>query len=59
VVCLSVTTVSPANMAEPIKMPFEMWTQMGPRNQIPMEMGNFEGDYHPCAVVMWPFVKLL
>jgi len=38
VVCLSVsvgrsvTIVSPAKTAEPIKMPFVLWTQMGPRN---------------------------
>jgi len=33
-VCLSVTTVSPAQMAEPIEMPFGMWTQAGPRNYV-------------------------
>jgi len=26
---LSVLTVSPAKMAEPLEMPFEMWTQVG------------------------------
>ena len=31
-VCRSVTLVSPAKMAEPIEMPFGLWTQMGPRN---------------------------
>ena len=29
---LSVTTVSPAQTAEPIVMPFEKWTWVGPRN---------------------------
>jgi len=27
VACRSVTTVSPAKMAEPIEMPFRMWTR--------------------------------
>jgi len=27
-------SVSPAKMVEPIKMPFEMWTQVGPRNHL-------------------------
>jgi len=31
-VCLSVMTMCPAKMAEPIKMPFGMWTQMDRRN---------------------------
>jgi len=31
---LSIMTVSPANMAEPIEMPFRMWTRMGPRNHV-------------------------
>jgi len=30
----SVTLVSPAKAAEPIKMPFELWTRMGPRNRV-------------------------
>jgi len=38
VVCLSVhrsvTIVSPAKLAEPIEMPFGMWTQVGPRNHV-------------------------
>jgi len=29
-ICLSVMTVSPAEMAEPIEMPFTMSTRMGP-----------------------------
>jgi len=37
-------------MAVPIKMPFEGWTRVGPRNhmldgvQIPLERGNFVGQ---------------
>jgi len=31
-VCLSVTIVSPAKMAEPIEMLFGVWTWVGPRN---------------------------
>ena len=30
-VCRSVTIVSPAKTAEPIEMPFSLWTRMGPR----------------------------
>ena len=33
-VCLSVTLVSPAKTAELIKMPFGLWTQMGPKNRV-------------------------
>ena len=29
---LSVTLVSPAKTAEPIEMPFGLWTVVGPRN---------------------------
>jgi len=49
-VSLSVTIVSPAKPAEPIEVPFGMWTRVGRRNhvidgvQIPKSMkGNFEG----------------
>jgi len=31
---LSVTTVSRAKAAEPVEMPFELWTQVGPRNHV-------------------------
>jgi len=34
VVCQSVTTASPAKMAEPIEMLYGMWTQMGSRNKV-------------------------
>jgi len=49
-VSLSVTLVSPAKTAEPIKMPFALRTQIGPENHVldgvpdpPMGRGNFEG----------------
>jgi len=31
---VSVTIVIPAKMAEPIKMPFGLWTQVGPGNHV-------------------------
>ena len=31
---LSVTIVSPAKTAEPIEMPFGLWTRIGPRNHV-------------------------
>ena len=47
---LSVTLVSPAKTAEPIEMPFELWTRVRTRNHVldggpdtPMGMSNFEG----------------
>jgi len=46
-VCLSVTVVSPAKTAEPIDMPFELWTRAGPRSHaldgvpIPHAKGKF------------------
>jgi len=46
---LSATIVSPAKTAEPIDMPFGMWTWVGPKNcvldgvQIPDGKGQFEG----------------
>jgi len=33
-VCLSVTIVSPTNTAEPIEMPFGLWTRVGPINHV-------------------------
>ena len=33
-VCLSVTLVSPAKMAEPIEMPFGLRTWVGPRDHV-------------------------
>jgi len=53
---LSVTVVSPAKMAEPIKMPFGLKTRVGQgttyymRFRSLMGRGNFEG-------VGWPIVK--
>jgi len=31
---LYVTIVSPAKTAEPIEMPFKLWTRLGPRNHV-------------------------
>jgi len=53
VVCQSVILVSPAKMAEPIKMPFGLRTLVGPGNHVlhggpdPMGRGNFWGKGHP------------
>ena len=50
---LSVMTVSPAEVAEPIVMPFGVWTRVGPRNyvldwiQIPTQEGGFKGEKGP------------
>jgi len=50
-VCRSVTLVSPAKTAEPIKMPFGSGTRVGPGNHVldwgpdpPMGRDNFEGE---------------
>ena len=50
-VCRSVAIASPAKNAEPMEMPFGMWTRVGPENHVldggpdpPMGMGNFEGE---------------
>jgi len=59
-VCRSVTNVSPAKTAEPIDVPFRLWTWVGLRKQV------LDGGAHwrirlnrPCAAAMRPFVKLL
>jgi len=52
---LSVTLVSPAKMAEPIKVPFGLRTWVGPRDRVldggsdpPMGRGKFLGENgHP------------
>ena len=48
-VCRSVTVVSTAKTAEPIRMPFGLWTRVGPENHVldggpdpPMGRGNFD-----------------
>ena len=68
---LSVVIMSLAKTAEPIEIPFGLWTstRVGPEGPDPhMGMGNFEGgegpivkyiEYRPCAAAMRPFVKLL
>ena len=50
-VCQSVTVVSPAKTAEPIEMPFGLWTRVGPENHVldggtrsAMGRGNFDGE---------------
>jgi len=47
----SVTIMSPAKMAEPIKIPFGVWPRVGQRNRVldrgpdaSMGRGNFEGS---------------
>jgi len=67
--------VSPAKAAEPVKMPFGVWTPVSPRKQeldggpdLPMERCNFWREerpivkyryYRPRAAAMRAFVKLL
>jgi len=53
-VCRSVTLVSPAKMAEPIKILFGLWAWMGPRNHVlddgpvrSMGRGNIGGKGRP------------
>ena len=50
VICVYVPIVSPANTAEPMEMPFGLWTLVGPRKHIlhgspalPMGRGQFWG----------------
>jgi len=45
-VCLFVTVVSPAKTAERIKIPFGMWTRVGPRNY-----NALDGVYILCNLV--------
>ena len=62
-VWLSVTIVSPAETAEPIEMPFSVWTRVGPMKHV------FDGVHigatwriqlnRPCAAAMRLYVKLL
>ena len=72
-VCPSVAIVSPVRTAEPIEMPFGMWTWVGAKepcigwgSRSPLARDNFRGkgpfivkhgDYGPCAAAMRPFVK--
>jgi len=55
-VCLSVTVVNCAKMAEPIEMPFGLMTRVDPmchdivldgRSRCPIEVGNFEVKGRP------------
>ena len=68
-ICLSVTTVSPAKVAKPITIPLWTLTLVGPRNdvldgvQILMQRGNVEGDdvgIFPHAIKhrsQWPMIS--
>jgi len=64
-VCLLVTTVSCAKSAEPIEMPFGLWTQVGPRNHvlsgawIPQERGNLGPAMRPFIKILWPLVDFM
>ena len=44
-VCRSVTVVIPAKMAEPIEMPFGLWSRMGPMKHV------LHGGAHWCTLV--------
>jgi len=60
---LSVTVVSPAKAAEPIEMPFGVWTRVGLRVHILGEVHSVTISRillnRPCAAAMRPLVKLL
>ena len=52
-VCLLATSVSPANPAEPIAVPFGLWTRVGPRNCV---FGGSTADppYGKfCGIILW------
>jgi len=61
-VCRSVTIVSPAKTAEPIEIPFELWTQVGPVNHV--LYGVHIGATwrmrlnRSCAAAMWPYCQI-
>jgi len=40
-----VTIVSPAKTAEPIEMPFGMWTRVGPRKYVLEKWGSWGGAH--------------
>jgi len=54
-----VTLLSPAKTAEPIEMPFGVWTRVGPRNHVlggsrfPIWRGNFDGENVICTANGW------
>ena len=62
-VCLSVTIVSPAKTAEPIEIPFGLWTRVGPKNHV--LDGGLDPRWEGAVLrgrpihVWWLFVKLL
>ena len=60
---LSVTIVSPAKTAEPIEMPFGLWTRVGPRNHV-LDGVHIGATWQirlnrPRAEAMQPYIKLL
>jgi len=60
--CVSVEhTISCEKMAEPIKMPFRLWTRVGPRNRLLGEDPDPSGDgaFGGRLPAMQPFVKIL
>ena len=59
-ICQSVTIVSPAKTAEPVEMPFRLWTWVSPRKHVldgdPAPSQNVGGA--PCPIfgpcLLWP-----
>jgi len=70
-VSLSVTIVSPAKTAEPIEMPFRLWTRVGPTKHVldwgihwrnlanPIEPPMFGGDAAFCQITLTSRFQLL
>jgi len=56
------TLVSPAKTAELIEMPFGMWTRVGPRKHVLVEVHTGATQriplYRPCAAAMRPFCQI-
>jgi len=62
-VYLSVTVMSPAKTAEPIEMPFGLWTRVGPKEAC-VTWEHIGATWRirlnrPCSAAMRPYVKLL
>ena len=62
-VCLSVMIMSPAKTAEPIEMPFGMWTWVD-RSKRVLDGAHIAASWRirlnrPCAAAIRPIVKLL
>jgi len=54
VVCLSITSVSPAKTAEPIEMPFGLRTRLDPTKHV-LDVGKVE-RWHNLANTIKPFM---